>query len=684
MKRILAIALMLTFVLTAMIFTSSAVDQDYCVNLTVDENGIKCYSGLDFNAKNNIWAKYDEETGKWGDSGLRGKTYTDGDNTYYVIDDTNNETYTVYENGIFKTYTYDQWSDHEVYGETWDVMNNAFPKGFTTTTTYTKHLDFSLSNDSEYITFTAIDSSAIPGYIFTIDESGTEIQVGGQDDATPKPEYVAIRYRNWSSASVMSFGFVTTSTNGGNAFMGRTVTDVPSTPNSGEWVKTVISMKEYNSYMENEENKGGDAWNGTLKMFLIFPFGYNKTDGTGSYETAQMDIDYLVIGSKEYCENYQSEIEKLEASVTSAKLKSAPTKNVYYVGETLDLDGLQIDATYEDGTSETVSDCSFIQYDFTTPSNNSVVTLKYGSNTKPMSFAVKVIGIDSIEVESEPDETTYKVSDVANGITTSCISGLKMKINYADGTTESIVPQVKNLEISSTDVGDQIVTINYYGAKATFACKVINVTGIVVEAPNKTFHYGDTISKDDFTVKCVFSDGQELSLSDSGMTDSLQDIDVDSHVIGELPVTVRVYNEAYGVDVSETVTVTVAAPVTLSVATMPDKTTYQPDDQLDTTGLVMEYIYEDGTHVAVQDQDYTTKYDFSEPGTKTVKVTSNGLEAVFDVTVEGAATRASRATTSTDKPAQSGGCGSVIGMGSIVVVATLALAGAVIIKKKED
>ena len=57
---------------------------------------------------------------------------------------------------------------------------------------------------------------------------------------------------------------------------------------------------------------GIKAWSSSLKEFGIFPFGFSsgKSDECEAYVGAEMEIDYIVIGSYDYVTAYQSTLEK--------------------------------------------------------------------------------------------------------------------------------------------------------------------------------------------------------------------------------------------------------------------------------------------------------------------------------------------------------------------------------------
>jgi len=690
MKKVLATLLAVMLVLG--VFSIGAFAGEYPRAYTSLDD-IQCYTGLDFKTSNNVWATYNDEESTWESSGLVGMVLTDADGKeYYSLYNEDDDVYSIYdpETETFTDYDGDYvWDD---LGIVEDAQESVYLSklGRTNSSYLDKRLNWELSDDGEFLTLTSLVENANAGIFFEVDESRTLFQIG--EESKGYPEYVSIRIRNRSSASKLTLGFVTSNTNSGTAFMTRTTTDVDIESNSDEWKVYTFSMAVLNAAMAHENNGTGHAWSTKLRTFAIFPFGFDAEDGEGAYKGADMDIDYIVIGSEDFCNNYKSEIQALEESVTSIELVSAPTKTVYHVGEPLDLEGLQIKATYSDGSEAIISDCSAV-YDLTVASDSTPVTLKYGTSTTPLVYNVQVIGIDSIVIEKTPEDTTYTVSEVKDGLTAELVSGTTITVNYADGTSEEgVTPSFKSFTLSSKEPGPQMVTINYYGSTATFPATVTTITELKVDDIDKDIYYNDVITKDDLKVTCVYSDGSEASLDDSGFSDQLGDPVFDTTKFGEITVSVNLNVTAYNIDVTGTAKATVIAPTGLKVVSDPDKTTYQPDEHLDTTGLVVAYDYGDATDARVIDNDLLTfRVDLSEPGTKTVRVSIGDYSTTFDITVEGDVTPTTEANTTTTTPTtattdsgNSGGCGSVIGIGAIAVIACVTAAGVTVFKKKED
>ena len=400
MKKILSVFLSVLFVLGSVSMLTSAT-----------ESGIYCLDFLDFSADTTaLWARYNEETGEW-EQNERLDEYGET----LVIDGSN-------------------------YNQPIDEDGNVIAPCFKIYSSYLNNTTWSIIENGEVLHFEVTGANTTPGLSFIIDEYHEKnMQIGAETNN--QAEYVKIRVRNYSSSPRFTFAFATNATNN-YKIVSATTSDLYEDANgkkyisgSSEWETYIFSMRDINSatnyndlLTKNDDGVPQSRWGGFLSELVLFPFGYNVTDGTGSYVGAAIDIDYVVIGSKEYVTNYKSELELKEESITSLELLSVPTKTEYYVGESIDLTGLQLRATYADGTSEILDNAS-TSANLGTASDSTPVTLKFG--TQSVSYNIKVTGIQNIELIEEPESKLYELSVLKNGFTP---AGFKFKVNYTDGT----------------------------------------------------------------------------------------------------------------------------------------------------------------------------------------------------------------------------------------------------------
>ena len=607
MKKFLSIFLTVALVLAFTVIAVSAA------GITKDKNGIYCMNLLDFNEETNaLWAEYVD--GQW-----QSKSTVEWDDPYsHPLDENGSPIAPVLK-------PYDSYSAHR-----WE-----------------------LTEGGEVLHFESTDSSVYPGISFLIDANHNgAMQIGKETNNPKKAEYAKIRIRNLSVCDQITFVFVTNSTNGGK-FVSAAISEmtVDATgkeyASSGEWETYTFSFADINqntNYNEliydpaTEEPK--NRWGGQLYELLIFPFGYNVTDGSGNYPGAAMDIDYLVLGSRDYVDNYQSALEQKEAAIESFELISAPTKTKYYVGEALDLEGLQLKATYNDGreaeilTTASASVSTFIQVE-------NEVTLKFGS--KSVSFPVEVIDITGIEVKAEPEDNVFEIDELSDGFVS---DGYQFQVNYADGTSKfsDVAPSEENGALLAnasfkfvgdlTTTGDHTIEVYYFGHDTSFQIKNIQISDIEFVA-TKDYRYGSKPGMADFTITYVFTDGSKKEVTESEFKEFFEEyaITCDVKTPGAAKATITVTDTTYSLTFTKEVDVTIDTPTDIVIETNEKtwKTEYNPGDALDTKGLSVYLVY--GTDKVKMDAaDYTTKVNLNSPGTKSVQIRSDipGLKDIFD------------------------------------------------------
>lgn len=646
MKKIVSIflcALMILSVASVGAFAGPIVYAD-----GVNNSKIACVDFLDFSKENNDWWAEQKEDGTWSPKEL------------------------------FMSPTDDDFN----------VCGAYIPTDMKNLMTYLKNkVAWSLTDNGEVLHLKTTSTASNPGIPFCVDDAGSAINLNSE--VKGGTEYVKIRIRNYSTADQLSFGYTCTAWGGGGRrFMEKTIASIDIEPVSTEWKTYIFSYPEANAATNYndlcKDSKTGaisPQYGGKLQDLILFPFGYNVKDGTGAYEGAEMDVDYIVIGTKEYVENYKSELEKKEEKVSKVEITKPADKTSYYVGETLDRTGLEIKATFNDGTTEILESYNVV-YNFNEEAAESVVTIKYGSAST--TYKVKVTGIKDIAIETPPKTTTYDMVTIKSG--SFAPEGLTIKVNYNDGT--SVVKELGSfkLEYDALKPGEgNVITINFYGAKTSFTANVINVTSIEVEKLDKAYRYGGEIADDDLRITCIYSDGSKKSLADAKINATI-DKTYDFTKSGEVEVTVKISNTTYEIDCTATTTANVEAPTSLAVDTKLAKLSYNVDDKFSTEGLLVSYVYGDGSTVTLKAEDYDVKYDFSEPGDQKVTVTDKhaNLSANFTATVEGSTKQTTPRQTTTTSGKTSGGCKSAIGAGAALAIVSIIGAGVVLRKKKEN
>lgn len=213
----------------------------------------------------------------------------------------------------------------------------------------------------------------------------------------------------------------------------------------------------------------------------------------------------------------------IPATITSISLASAPEKTEYLVGETIDVNGLSVEAAYSDGTKKTVEGYSITGFDSST-AGTKTVTITYTENgvTCTCTFdvtvsepapAVELLGIAYVTL---PDKTSYKVGESFNK------SGLVVSAQYSDGSSK-VVTDYRISGFDSSTAGTKTVTVSYTENGITKTCKFnVNVVAekkliaiSVAAMPTKTaYQIGEDFDASGLVVNAFYDNGTSAFVTD--------------------------------------------------------------------------------------------------------------------------------------------------------------------------
>ena len=373
-------------------------------------------------------------------------------------------------------------------------------------------------------------------------------------------EYVKIRFKNNSPSTKLTL--MGTNPYSGSDLDPRASATIEIEPNSSEWQEVIISMVEGSMNSTNNRDEGQNRWLAALKKFAIYPFGYGNDNESLANSSYYVDIDYVVLGSKEYVTNYQSELEKKEDAVTGldfaaefkdseGKLKPGIIKQEYKLGETLDItelgEKLKLDITYNGDTTEkgVAADSVSIVYSFdkpanlpdSTPSWPAAIELRYGQdedkNPIKVTYDVTVYNIKSVDYkydtnkETDVDKKVYDKLDILkNGFTPTGISVLvtHYQINPETGAEWETIKTMDDVEISGADFSQKVelseagyyeylVNISYLGISLdALPVKIKDLVGlelVPVESKAGAIYYGTDLSTAGRTVTHTVGDAEK-------------------------------------------------------------------------------------------------------------------------------------------------------------------------------
>ncbi len=313
------------------------------------------------------------------------------------------------------------------------------------------------------------------------------------------------------------------------------------------------------------------------------------------------------------------------ATLESIAVSGGPAKTAYTVGETLDITGLVITAAYSDGSSNTVTEYT------TSPADGAlldeagtqtvVVTYTEDDETRTASFTVAVENtsvvpgtLESIAVSSNPAKTAYTVGEALD------LAGLVITAAYSDGSSNTVTEyttspadgamldtvDTQTVVVTYTE-GDETRTANFTVEVESAPVVPVVLTSIAVSnTPAKTAYVvGETLDLTGLVVTAIYSDGSRNVVSD--YTSSL----LDGAVLETAGAQIIAISYTEG-DATATASFTVAVesepvvPVldSITVSSVPVKTTYTAGEALDLAGLVITAAYSNGSSSTVT--GYTT------------------------------------------------------------------------------
>ena len=335
-----------------------------------------------------------------------------------------------------------------------------------------------------------------------------------------------------------------------------------------------------------------------------------------------------------------------EPQVTGIEVTVEPAKTEYVEGEALDLSGMVVTATYDDGSSVAVDGYTTVPSEGAELTvDDTTVTVTYRGHTATFTITVSEKApaeLTGITVAG-PTMTTYTVGESLD------LTGLVVIATYDDGSSKEVTGYVTSPADGTVldTVGSQTVTVSYTEGgvtmTATFTVTVeeesqATLEGIeVTTLPKAQYFVGDEFDSSGMVVTASYSDGKTRNVT--GYTIDPEDGSI-LNTAGSQTVTVS-YTEG---DVTKmtTFTVTVEEPVVTGIEIVPVEDVYVIGDAFDATVAVYQ-VYNNGDKVLLESgYDVTFTQDgkevtdgqvLEETGKITITVTYQTFTATFDVTV---------------------------------------------------
>ena len=311
-----------------------------------------------------------------------------------------------------------------------------------------------------------------------------------------------------------------------------------------------------------------------------------------------------------------------EEAITHSQTLSSPVTISWYSQKSKDCNNNGILAVLKFRIKDNAQSSQiFLSYDEDDIFNSSFDNVYFDTQNGVVTVDEKILA--GIAVSKQPTKTSYFVGENLD------TTGLQLKLSYNDGSTSYATSGFTTSGYDSTKAGTKTITVTYQDKTATFnvTVKEKTLTGISVsKQPSKTIYFiGENLDTTGLQLKLSYDDGS-TSDATSGFTTS----GFDSTKAGTQTVTVTYL----GKTATFNVTVKNKSLTDISVSKQPSKTIYFIGENLDTTGLQLKLIYDDGSTSYVSSGFTTNGFSSTSAGIKTVTVTYSGKTTTFTVRVK--------------------------------------------------
>ena len=303
-----------------------------------------------------------------------------------------------------------------------------------------------------------------------------------------------------------------------------------------------------------------------------------------------------------------------------------PNKLIYKLNETKDLTGGQVQAIMASGTATspvamTDSQVVVSGYD-TTSVGVKTITVQYKGFTKTFGITVED-NLSGMIIKTLPTKLDYKYGESLD------LTGGTIEI-----TKESGVKEIINMTSSmvsgynSKIIGNQTLTVTYEGITQQFSVNVKDyISKIKVIPPTKTkYEYGEDID---------LTGGKVSLITARGMIEETVDLTA-SMISGfeskkegtqSIKVSYKGFESSFNVNIKDTIKA-------ISMASMPNKTSYKYGEDIDITGATIYVVKTSGIYTMKVTKDMISGYSPNTPGNQSITVTYAGLKTNFIVYVE--------------------------------------------------
>jgi hypothetical protein len=310
-------------------------------------------------------------------------------------------------------------------------------------------------------------------------------------------------------------------------------------------------------------------------------------------------------------------------TLQSIEINREPSRTVYGQGQELDRSGLVVTGHFKKDSREVTNERSLqiSGYDKGKPGKQTVTV---AMRNQSAAFTVTVVPAAQVAIQQPPAVTVFMQGDGFDP------AGLIALVKFENGAVQDERIGPDRLSISGYDkdrAGNQTLTADYYGKRASFGVRVAALTGIAVVSPpdNIVYFTGEDLDLAGLVVNGVWEDIVEKPVSVT--RENLSSFD--KNRAGKQDVFVTYLGK------TASFPVTFVAMQALSVSRPPAKLNYENGEELDLDGMAVLGTRAGAASIELVDISRLkiSGYDRFKEGNQTVTVTLGGKSAAFRVTV---------------------------------------------------
>lgn len=423
--------------------------------------------------------------------------------------------------------------------------------------------------------------------------------------------------------------------------------DVYYTVNVSPAVLESIQIKEQPS--QTEYYVGDKNFNlAGLNVEAIYSNGsrknvtYNVT--ISGFDTSEVSENKTLILT--YTEKDISVTTELNISVSKVlpfkmEILTLPKKVNYAEGEKFDGTGCKVKVYYNNRTSKIISDgLTFEGFDGNLTGTQAVTVKYYDVECEEgvsATFDVNIGTIKSIAIKTMPTKTQYYVGDSKYDVDG---TGLVLTVTYSNGVKVDVDSGYTLSRLNATIGGTwETVTVSLFDKQTSYQVYINPIELVSIEIdrlPNTSYYVGDEFNSLGLRIKATYNNGDYKLKQASDCELLIGNASAEGYVFGtsgKKTVSVDYYENGKNASVSFDVNAVAIKLDRLEIAKQPTKIAYKAGESIDTAGMVINAIYNNGDIVDITNSIDSIVCDMTTAGEKQAVVWYNNITATFDITV---------------------------------------------------